>query len=67
MAGEGVALLFKLLFQLVLFVLWMWVCYWVSQDAKRRGSSHHVAWGLGVFFTGFIVLIPYLIVRGNPD
>lgn len=53
------------------------VGYWVSQDAKRRGSDHHIAWGGMAFLTGLAYIAPiliflvfYLIVRddiGNPD
>lgn len=50
---------------ILLCAIWIGVSYWVSQDAKRRGSRHHLAWGIGVFLIGFIGLILYLVVRGD--
>lgn len=61
MAGEGVALLLWL----VLTGVWVYVSYWVSRDARRRGSRHHVAWGVGVFLIGPLGLLLYLVVRGD--
>lgn len=50
---------------ILLIVVWIGVSYWVSQDAKRRGSRHRLAWGIGVFLIGPIGLILYLVVRGD--
>lgn len=61
MAGNGGVLVIVIL----LYVVWIGVSYWVSQDAKRRGSRHHLAWGIGVFLIGLIGLILYLVVRGD--
>jgi purine-cytosine permease-like protein len=61
MAGSGAVLVIVIL----LYVVWFGVSYWVSQDAKRRGSRHHFAWGVGVFLIGLIGLILYLVVRGD--
>ena len=48
------------------------VGYWISQDVKRRGSDHHVAWGVMAFLTGLVYVVPvlvflafYLVVRGD--
>ena len=61
MAGTGAVLMIVIL----LYVVWIGVSYWVSQDAKRRGSRHHLAWGVGVFLIGLIGLILYFVVRGD--
>lgn len=61
MAGIGGGLVIVIL----LYAVWIGVSYWVSQDAKRRGSHHHLAWGIGVFLIGPIGLILYLVVRGD--
>ena len=37
------------------------VGFWISRDVKRRGSDHHVAWGLMAFLTGLVYVLPVLI------
>ncbi|RRJ28498.1 PLDc N-terminal domain-containing protein [Halocatena pleomorpha] len=61
MAKIGGLLMIGILF----YAVWIGVSYWVSQDAKRRGSRHHLAWGIGVFLIGLTGLILYLVVRGD--
>lgn len=46
--------------------------YWVGQDAKKRGSNHHLAWGamafISVFGYGFLIIIFivfYFVVRDD--
>ena len=57
---------------LLILVIPLGIGYWVSQDAKRRGSSHHLAWGamafVSVFGYGFFVvvfLVFYFVVRDD--
>jgi len=37
------------------------VGYWVSQDAKKRGSDHGLAWGVMTFLSGLAYLFPLVI------
>lgn len=68
----AVELLIIILIFLLLLIIPVAIGYWVSQEAKYRGSNHHVAWGVMTFLLGFAGLIPlvvfvifYLIVRDD--
>ena len=67
--GMELAVIFLLVFLLAIPIA---VGYWVSQDAKKSGSDHHVAWGVMTLVSGLAYLVPmvvfvvfYLIVRGD--
>lgn len=67
--GMELAVIFLLVFVLAIPIA---VGYWVSQDAKKRGSGHHVVWGAMTFLSGLAYLVPmvvflvfYLIVRDD--
>jgi hypothetical protein len=64
MAGE-IGALFGFLIVIAVFALWVYASYWTYTDAKRRGSTHAFAWGLGVFLIGLLGLILYLVVRDD--
>ena len=68
----AVELLIIILIFLLLLIIPAAIGYWVSQEAKYRGSNHHIAWGVMTFLLGFAGLIPlvifvvfYLIVRDD--
>lgn len=57
---------------LLILVIPLGIGYWVSQDARKRGSNHHRAWGamafVSVFGYGFLVilfLVFYFVVRDD--
>lgn len=41
--------------------------YWIYRDAARRGSDHPVAWAVGAFVLGPLVLVLYLPRRPRPS
>ncbi|MDX1748626.1 MAG: hypothetical protein R3324_22060, partial [Halobacteriales archaeon] len=57
---------------LIILVIPLSIGYWVSQDAQKRGSDHHLAWGAMAFFSVFgygifviVFLIFYFVVRDD--
>ncbi|MCK5024683.1 MAG: hypothetical protein KAR56_03610 [Thermoplasmata archaeon] len=48
---------------LIFFILWIYMLFWIYNDAKRRGSSGAL-WVVLFFFFSWIALIIWLIVRG---
>lgn len=63
--GNAALALVYLLFSLGIFAAWVYASYWVYKDARRRGSRHALAWGVGVFLIGLIGLLLYLFVRDD--
>lgn len=56
----------------LLLIIPLAIGYWVSRDAKKRGSNHHLAWGtmafVSVFGYGFLIiifLVFYFVVRDD--
>lgn len=52
-----------ILIPIAIIVLDIAILVWVARDAKARGMDSPVLWMLLVFFTSFIGLIVYLLVR----
>ena len=53
----------ELLILLLTVVVPLAISYYISRDAKGRGSRHALAWGLGAFFGSIVVWILYFVVR----
>jgi threonine/homoserine/homoserine lactone efflux protein len=53
----------ELLVLLLTVLIPLAVSVYVYRDAKRRGSRHALAWGLGSFFGSLVVWILYFVVR----
>ncbi|MFB6122043.1 MAG: hypothetical protein ABEJ78_01110 [Haloferacaceae archaeon] len=45
------------------FVVPLVVSIYIYRDAKRRGSRHALAWGVGSFFGSLVVWVLYFVVR----
>lgn len=63
---QGFGIAFFLIFLLVglaMFALWLWVSYWVYQDAEDRGMDSATLWAVVTFVAGVFGLIAYLLVR----
>ncbi|WP_227353345.1 PLDc N-terminal domain-containing protein [Haladaptatus salinisoli] len=58
MAGEGLLLLFALLF----FALAIILPFWVYSDAQKNSPHSPVLWALVVFFGGLLGLLLYFII-----
>lgn len=60
-----------LVFLLLLVIIGILVGRWVYRDAKSRGSNWAWQWGVGIavllvpIVPGLLVLIIYLLLRGN--
>lgn len=64
--GAGGAESFVMIFILLVALLVpIAVSVYIYRDAKRRGSQHPLAWGIGAFLGGLIVWIIYFVVRGD--
>jgi uncharacterized membrane protein YhaH (DUF805 family) len=62
--ASGCAACGSLLFFLVaVVVINIAILVWVARDAKNRGMDGAILWMLLVFFTSFIGLIIYILVR----
>jgi threonine/homoserine/homoserine lactone efflux protein len=59
----AVELVVLLLLSLVTFVVPLVVSFLIYRDAKRRGSRHALAWGVGAFFGSIVVWLLYVVVR----
>ncbi|WP_380678969.1 hypothetical protein [Salinigranum sp. GCM10025319] len=53
----------ELLILLLTIVVPLAISYYIYRDAKRRGSRHALAWGLGAFFGSLVVWLLYFVVR----
>jgi hypothetical protein len=54
---------FLIMVPLAIIALDIAILVWVAKDSKARGMDSPVLWMLLVFFTSFIGLIVYLLVR----
>lgn len=61
-AELGIILIF-LLFSLAMTALWIYVAYWVYNDANDRGMDSATLWGVITFLTGLIGLVIYFLIR----
>ncbi|WP_248897088.1 hypothetical protein [Haloplanus halobius] len=59
----GPELLILFLVLLMSFAVPLVVSFLVYRDAKRRHSSHALAWGVGAFFGSIVVWLLYFVVR----
>ncbi|MFD1571992.1 hypothetical protein [Halorubrum laminariae] len=59
----GPELFILLVFPVLLALAAIAVSALIYRDAKRRDSSHALAWAVGAFFGGLIVWILYFVVR----
>lgn len=57
---------------IIFLIIPLAIGYWVSQDAKKRGSDHHLAWGAMAFVSVFgyglliiIFMVFYFVVRDD--
>lgn len=62
-ASCGICGSFFIFFVLAIIALNVAILVWVARDAKARGMDSAILWMLLVFFTGFIGLIIYILVR----
>jgi uncharacterized membrane protein YhaH (DUF805 family) len=62
-ASCGICGSFFIFFLLAIIALNIAILVWVARDAKARGMDSAILWMLLVFFTGFIGLIIYILVR----
>lgn len=46
---------------LLLLVVPILAGYWVSKDTKKRGSDHHIAWGVMTFLFGLGYVVPLIV------
>ena len=60
--GIGIVLIF-LLFSLAMTALWIYVAYWVYNDANDREMDSATLWGVITFLTGLIGLVIYFLIR----
>jgi len=61
-AELGILLIF-LLFSLAMTALWIYVAYWVYNDANDREMDSATLWGVITFLTGLIGLVIYFLIR----
>jgi len=62
--GIGIVLIF-LLFSLAMTALWIYVAYWVYNDANDREMDSATLWGIVTFLTGLIGLVIYFLIRDD--
>ncbi|WP_423751710.1 hypothetical protein [Salinirarus marinus] len=59
----GPELLIILVITFLSFVVPLVISVFIYRDAKGRGSSHALAWGVGAFFGSLVVWVLYFVVR----
>lgn len=59
----GIEMLVILMMMGIFMVVPLFISIYIYRDAKRRNSSHALAWALGAFFGSWVVWILYFVVQ----
>lgn len=59
----GIEIIILLLIFFISFIIPLAISFFIYRDAKKRGSQHALAWGLGAFFGAIVVWLLYVVVR----
>lgn len=59
----GIEVLILLFIFFISFIIPLVISFLIYRDAKKRGSQHALAWGVGAFFGALVVWLLYFVVR----